>query len=71
MSDTPPYKAMTYRETDMSSSARVPYTRPGRIWTDDEVEKLSHDVFSDWSVEFGELEELMSDDLRAVVMSYF
>lgn len=63
---------MAYCEiSERGTKSKIPYTRTGRIWTDDEVSKLSHDVFSEWTQEFGELEELVPDVLRAVVMSYF
>jgi len=55
---------MSYREKDEQA---VLYTRSGRIWTDEEVFKLSHDAFDEWDANFGDLEDLIPDDLRAVV----
>jgi len=55
---------MSYRE---KYEHAVLYTRSGRIWTDEEVFKLSHDAFDEWATNFGELEDLIPDDLRAVV----
>ncbi|KIW81295.1 hypothetical protein Z517_04320 [Fonsecaea pedrosoi CBS 271.37] len=72
LGDTPPYQATTYCEiTERGTKSKIPYTRTGRTWTDEEVSKLSHDVFSEWAQELGELEEFIPDLLRAVVMSYF
>lgn len=59
---------MSYREKDEQA---VLYTRSGRIWTDEEVSHLSDDVFDEWAADFGELEDLIPDDLRAVVVSHF
>jgi len=71
---TPPYKATSYHESDSVRDEDVtliiPYTRHGRVWTDNEVNKLSDDIFGEWAEEFGVIEEDIPEELRAVVISY-
>lgn len=55
---------------DEDATLIIPYTRHGRVWTDNEVNKLSDDIFGEWAEEFGVIEEDITEELRAVVMSY-
>lgn len=72
---TPPYKVTSYRESPSmwhgDATDMAPYTRHGRVWKENEVAKLSDDIFRNWAAEFGKLEEDIPDELRATVMSYF
>lgn len=49
----------------------VKYKRPGRVWTQDEVDGVAETVFAEFSEEFGKEEDEVPAELRAAVMSYF
>ena len=71
----PPYTVRSYREPgsveEEDATRTISCTRHGRVWTENEVARLSHDIFREWEMDFSLTEEDIPDELSELVTTYF